>query len=133
MRPFFGRSAGLTLIEVLMAMVIVALALLAWTRLEARVAQLERSNQVRRELAAWMRSELRIQRNVRAFTCRSRTAPSGWTCTLTRVCLDVTPGPAAPCESESIRVTITSPVGPALTGATAVWWPLQRALVEPSP
>ena len=112
-----------------MALAIVALALLAWTRLEGRVARVERSSRVRRELAAWMRNELRFQRNVRAFDCRSQPAPAGWSCGVERTCLDG----SSPCETESIRVTITPPEGPALTGTTAVWWPLQRAPVGATP
>ena len=124
-----GRGAGLTLLEVVLALVIVALALLGWVRLEGRVAHVERSTRIRRELAAWMGNELRFQRNVRAFDCRSQPAPEGWSCRVERTCLDG----LSPCETESIRVTITPAEGPALSGTTAVWWPLQRAPVGAIP
>ena len=119
----------MTLLEVVLALAIVALALLGWTRLEGRVARVERSSGVRRELAAWMRNELRFQRNARFDDCRSQPAPTGWSCSVERTCLDGT----SPCETESIRVTITPPEGPALSGTTAVWWPLQRAPVGATP
>ncbi len=129
MRLAKDRRAGLTLVEVLVALAVVGVALIAWAGLQARLARVERANQVRREAAAWMRSELRVQRSVRAFACRSRPAPSGWSCSVTRTCLDG----AGSCEAEAVRVTITPPETPALQGTTAVWWPLQRAPVEPSP
>ena len=120
---------GLTLMEVLIAVAIVGLALLAWTKLQGGLARVEHANHARRELAAWMRSELRVQRNVRALTCRSREAPAGWSCAVTRTCMR---GPS-PCEIEVVHVTIRPASGPPLTGSTAVWWPLQRAPVEVPP
>ena len=120
------RSLGFTLLEVVLALAIVALALLGWTVLQGRAARAERDSMIRREVAAWMRDELRIQRNVRAFDCRARpVSPPGWTCSVERTCLDT----ETPCETESVRVDIAPPQGPALHGATAVWWPLQRAPV----
>jgi Tfp pilus assembly protein PilV len=123
------RGAGLTLLEVVLALAIVALALLGWTVLQGRAARAERGTRIRRDVASWMRDELRIQRNVRAFDCRSRPTPTGWMCSVERTCLDA----ATPCETESVRVTIAPPEGPALHGATAVWWPLQRAPVGAPP
>lgn len=124
-----GGSAGLTLLEVVVALAVFALTLLGWVRLEGHLMHAERSSRVRRLAAAWMRDELRIQRGVRAFACRSRPVPQGWTCSVERTCLDGTD----PCDTESIRVTIASPRGPALRGTTAVWWPLQRAPVATWP
>ena len=123
-----GRGAGLTLVEVTVAVAVLAIGLLAWAGVQARLARVERSDQVRRELAASMRNELQVQRSVRAFGCRSRVAP-GWGCSVLRSCLD---GVGA-CEAEAVRVTITPPGGGPWTGVTAVWWPLQRAPVERSP
>jgi len=119
----------MTLLEVVLALAIVALALLSWVRLEGRVAHVERASLIRREVAAWLRNELRFQRNVRAFDCRSQPPPRGWSCSVERTCLDG----SSPCETESIRVTVTPPEGPALTGTTAVWWPLQRAPLGATP
>lgn len=124
-----SRRAGMTLVEVLLALALVGLALLAWAGLQARVVRVERANQVRRELAAWMRSELRLQRNVRASECRSRAAPAGWRCRVVRTCVDGVDS----CETEAVQVTIAPPGGAVWTGATAVWWPLQRAPVESAP
>lgn len=123
------KASGLTLVEVLVALLVLAVAMLAWARLEARAAQVDRGSEVRREVAAWMRSELRLQRNLRTSECGSRVAPAGWRCKVVRICL----GGAAGCEVESVRVTITPPAGVALSGTTAVWWPLQAAPVGGRP
>lgn len=122
-------ASGLTLIEVLVAVAVLGLALLAWAGLQARLTKVERSNQVRRELAAWMRSELRLQRNVRALDCRSRAAPAGWSCSVARTCL----GGTTICDAEVVHVTITPPEGRPWAAATGVWWPLQRAPVGATP
>jgi hypothetical protein len=123
------RVGGVTLLEVVVALAVVALALLAWVRLEGHLAQVEHSTRIRRQLAAWMSDELRLQRAVRSLGCRSRPAPPGWSCIVERSCLEA----SAPCEMEGIRVTLTPPGGPPWSGATAVWWPLQRAPVEAPP
>ncbi len=119
------RAAGLTLIEVLLAMAVVAVALIAWARLEGSMARVRRDQATRRVLASWMRNELRLQRSVRAATCVSQAAPDGWSCSVARRCLDGT----VPCELESVTVRIAPPRGRALVGSTAVWWPLERAPV----
>ena len=124
------RASGLTLVEVLVALLVLAVAMLAWARLEARAAQVDRGSQVRREVAAWMRSELRLQRTLRTSGCGSRVAPAGWRCKVVRTCLG---GVAEGCEVESVRVTITPPSGVALSGTTAVWWLLQAAPVGGRP
>lgn len=122
-------SGGLTLVEVLIAMVVLSLAVGGWARLQAHVTRLAARNEVRRAQAAWMKSELRVQRNVRALECRSRPASPGWRCSVERTCLD---GPDA-CELERVRVTIVPPRGDALSATTAVWWPLQWAPVGGPP
>lgn len=127
--PRRRARAGLTLLEVLVALTILAVALLAWVRLEGALLSSERQSAVRRELASWLRDELRFQRNLRAAGCVRDPPGPGWSCQVERSCLAFAP----PCEAETIRVTVTPPSGPSLTGRTAVWWPLQRAPVVGQP
>lgn len=120
---------GLTLLEVLVACLILGVTALAWARLEGHVAHAERVSAVRRELASWMRDELRVQRAVRSASCLARVAPPGWTCSVDRRCV---PGGAA-CDAELVQVAIAAPDGATLVATTAVWWPLELAPVEGSP
>lgn len=120
-----SRRTGLTLVEVLVAMVLLASALLAWVRVQAAMLHAERSSRVRRELAAWMGNELTLQRNVRARACLSSAPGPAWRCEVGRDCVVADVGDA--CALESIAVTLTPPSGPALAGRTVVWWPLERA------
>ncbi|HKI58272.1 MAG TPA: prepilin-type N-terminal cleavage/methylation domain-containing protein [Trueperaceae bacterium] len=128
-RSAFGHGAGtrggLTLVEVMVALAVLTLGLLAWVRLDGALVRTERDSAVRRELAAWMREELRLQRNVHSFDCLGQAPGAGWSCSVERTCVAGPP----PCEAESIGVAIVPPAGHALVGRTAVWWPLQRAEV----
>lgn len=124
-----SRRAGLTLLEVVVALAVLAIALLAWVRVQASVARVQRVDSVRRELAGWLGDELRLRRNVRTVGCRARAVRPGWTCSEIRACLDA----GGRCELERVRVTVTGPVGPPLSGTTVVWWPLQAAPVRVRP
>lgn len=121
-------ARGLTLVEVLVASAVTALALLAWARLGAAAARAERTAEARRQLASWLQSELGLQRNVAASSsCLAAPPAPGWRCSLARRCLDER------CDSEAIRVTLETAEGRVVRGTTAVWWPLQRAPVERAP
>ena len=117
---------GLSLVEVLVALAILALALLAWVSVTGALARAERASEVRRELAAWMRNELRLQRSARALVCLAEPPSPSWSCRVERSCVGGTP----PCEVEAVHVVMVPPDGPGLAGTTAVWWPLQRAAVS---
>lgn len=119
------RSVGLTLVEVLVALLVLAIAILAGVRLAGALVRSERQSAARRELASFVRNELRFQRNVRAHGCVGDSPGPGWSCRVERTCLDGT----QPCETEAIRVTVAPPSGRPLVARTAVWWPLQRAEV----
>lgn len=129
-----GRGAaaatrGLSLLEVLVALAVLTLAVLGWMRLEAALAGAERVSQVRRELAAALESELRLQRNVHAGGCLTMRLPANWACDVERRCLGASVG----CQLEGLRVTLTAPGLAPVSAATAVWWPLQRAPLEALP
>lgn len=126
-----ARTSGLTLLEVLIAMVLLATALLAWVRVQGATLKSERSSRVRRELAAWMGAELSLQRNVRVRACLAAAPGIAWRCELDRTCVAAGAGGAAgTCDVETIRITLAPPSGPPLQGRTAVWWPLQHADVD---
>ncbi len=121
-------APGITLVEVLVALAVTALALLVWVRLGAATARAERTAEVGRQLASWLQSELGLQRNVAASSgCLSLAPVPGWRCSLVRRCLDER------CGAEAIQVTLETAEGRVVRGATAVWWPLQRAPVERTP
>lgn len=121
-------AVGFTLLEVLVAMVLLSSALLAWVRVQGAMLDSERSSRARRELAAWMETELSLQRNVRAGACLSEAPAAEWRCDLDRTC--VATGSGGACDLEIVSVVLSPPSGPPLRGRTAVWWPLQRADVE---
>lgn len=132
-RPSSVRRAGVTLLEALVAMLLLSVALLAWVRLESGLLHSERSTRTRRQLAGWMRNELRLQRNVRGASCLTDAPGPGWRCVVRRSCvqpgstLGDGPGGDGGCALESVVVILEPPDGALLRGETAVWWPLQRA------
>lgn len=119
------RAPGLTLVEVLVALAVLAIALLVWVRLDGSLAHVDRASRERRALARAMRNELRLQRNVRAFACIGEAPRRDWSCEVERSCLRG----ATACELDRVRVAMKPPTGPGLVGITVVWWPLQRATV----
>jgi len=117
--PGRDRVRGFTLVEVLVALAVLAIALLAAARVQSATARAERTATVRRALAARARSELRLHRALAGTLCRLPATGAESACAVTRACLEP-PASAPPCALERLEVRVASAEGGAVVLRTVV-------------
>jgi len=117
---------GLTLVEVLVALAVLALTLSAVLTLQATALRAERASALRRDLAARVANEMRFQRLSPSPACAAQgTLPAGWRCEAAHTCLTSSVG----CDAWIVRVRVEATNGAALAAVTAAAPALESAAV----
>ncbi len=115
-------TRGFTLVEALVAVLLLAVVAGAALALQAQALRATRAAEVRRTAAAALRAEVALQRALGGVTGPCTGAvPAGWGCAVEAACA---PRPSAACDLRSIVVRLEPASGPALTATTAVHRPL---------
>lgn len=117
------RRCGLTLVETLVALTVLAVAGAALASVQLGALRAGRTAQVRHVAADALALELLYQRLgpvAVAGECSVAALPAGWECSVRLTCPEVAHG----CALQLIEVSVTPPEGRPLSGATARFAPL---------
>ena len=116
-RSYWLRRRGLTIVEVLIALTVLAVAGAALASVQLGALRSGRTSQVRHTAADALAVELLYQRvgpAAQAGDCLVAALPAEWQCSVSVSC----PVAALACALQVIAVTITPPEGPPLAGVT---------------
>jgi len=115
-------TRGFTVVEALVAVMLLAVVAAAALALQAQALRATRAAEVRRTAAAALRAEVALQRALGGVTGTCTGAvPAGWGCAVEAACA---PRPSAACDLRTIVVRLEPASGPALIATTAVHRPL---------
>lgn len=119
-----GRGCrAVTLVEVLVALTVLALAGAALASVQLGALRSGRTAQVRQTAAAALAQELLFQRigpGAATVDCSAAHLEYGWTCQVATACPDHRFG----CQVQLVRVVVTPPDGGSLEGTTVRFGPL---------
>lgn len=116
-------ASGVTLVEALVALAVLALAGAALASVQLGALRTSRTVQLRQQAAALLEGELlllRLGAGPAAGECAAEPLPSGWECEVELTCTYL----LAPCDLLTFQVRVTPPEGSALTGRGARYAPL---------
>ena len=124
------RARGFTLVEVVVALALLALLVTFLTGVQRSTLRLEARAREARMLGQQLAVESRLQRTRPSSSCSDSTPlPYGWTCRVHHACLQATPA----CAVDVVSITLVSAQGHALTSVTARAPSFQALPVEGPP